>query len=103
MALTKEDLSALSEMMDMKLQPINTRLDNVDARLDKVDARLDNVESRLDTIEFKQDHMAEKLKGIEATMNYNDFHLQQDIKNLHEDVTTIAEILKINGMLPIAK
>lgn len=89
MALTSEDLLAISEMMDKKLQPINDRLDKVD--------------DSLNTLKYNQEHMSEKLKGIEVTMNYNDYHLSHDIKKLHEDVDTIAEILKINDMIPVAK
>ena len=89
MALTSEDLLAISEMMDKKLQPINDRLDKVD--------------DTLNALKYNQEHMSEKLKGIEVTMNYNDYHLSHDIKKLHEDVDTIAEILKINDMIPVAK
>lgn len=89
MALTSEDLLAISEMMDKKLQPINNRLDKVD--------------DTLNTLKFNQEHITEKLKGIEVTMNYNDYHLSHDMKKLQEDVDTIAEILKINDMITYCK
>lgn len=81
-----ELLSAISDMMDKKL-----------------DERLKPVNDALNTLKFNQEHMSEKLKGIEVTMNYNDYHLSHDIKKLQEDVDTIAEILKINNMIPVAK
>lgn len=96
MSLTNDDLLAISEMMDKKLQPINNRLDKIDDRLDKID-------DRLDSLKFSQEHITEKLRGIEVTMNYNDYHLSHDIRKLQEDVDTISEILKINKMIPIAK
>lgn len=96
MSLTNEDLLAISEMMDKKLQPINDRLDAMDKRFDKVD---DN----FNTLKFNQEHITENLKGIEVTMNYNDYHLRHDIRKLQEDADTISEILKINKMIPIAK
>ena len=123
-----ELLSAISDMMDQKLderlKPVNDRLDKIDDRLDKMDDRLDKMDDRLDkmddrlnkmddrldkaddtlnTLKFSQEHITEKLKGIEVTMNYNDYHLSHDIKRLHEDLDTITEILKINNMIPIAK
>ncbi len=79
MSLTNEDLSAISNL----LTPIYDRLDKVD--------------DTLNTLKFNQEHITEKLKGIEVTMNYDDYHLSHDIKKLHEDVDTIAEILKINN------
>lgn len=41
--LDQNDLQAIAQLMDMKLQPINKRLDSVDARLDSIDERLSNV------------------------------------------------------------
>lgn len=40
-----ELLLAMSDMMDQKLQPINSRLDKMDSRLDQMDGRLDKLES----------------------------------------------------------
>lgn len=45
MALTNEDLLALSNMMDQKLQPINNRLDSMDSQLSSLNNRLDKIES----------------------------------------------------------
>ena len=42
--LDQNDLQAIAQLMDMKLQPINKRLDSVDARLDSIDERLSNLE-----------------------------------------------------------
>ncbi len=75
----------------------------MDSRLDNMDNRLDKMDDRLDTLKFNQEHIAEKLKGIEVTMNYNHYHLSHDMKKLQEDVRTITEILKINNMIPVAK
>lgn len=92
MSLTNEDLLAISNL----LKPINDRLDAMDKRFDKIN-------DTLNTLKFNQEYITEKLKGIEVTMNYNDYHLSHDMKKLQEDVDTIAEILKINDMIPIAK
>ena len=79
MALTSEGLSAISETMDKKLQPVH---------------------DALNTLKFSQEHIAEKLKG---TMNYNDYHLSHDIKKLQEDVDAIAQILKMHDRIPAVK
>ncbi len=110
MTLTKEDLSAISEMMKPMFGKMDDRLDKMDERFGKMDGRLDKMDERfgkmddqLDVLKFNQGCMMEKLKGLEVTMNYNDYHLSHDIKKLQEDVSTIAEILKIHDMLPIAQ
>ncbi len=89
MSLTNEDLLAISEMLDKKLQPVNHRLD-----------KLDNT---LNTLKFKQDHLSEKLNGLELTVKYSDHNIRRDIRSLHEDVDTIVEILRIHDMIPLAK
>ena len=35
--MTREDLQAISELMDEKLKPINERLDKMDQRLDTIE------------------------------------------------------------------
>lgn len=44
MALTKEDLQAIAQIMDERIEPINKRLDSIDERLDGIDERLDVIE-----------------------------------------------------------
>ena len=51
MALTKEDLNAVADLMDAKLGKIEGRLGKIEGRLDKIEGRLDKIESRLDRIE----------------------------------------------------
>ena len=72
--LDKEDLQAIAQLMDMKLEPINARLDKVDARLDKVDARLDKVDARLDAMEtdiaeLKEDAAVTR-SGVNTLLNW---------------------------------
>jgi len=59
-----ELLLAISNMMDKKL----------DERLKPINDRLDKADITLNTLKFNQGHITEKLKGIEVTMNYNDYH-----------------------------
>ena len=88
-----ELLSAISDMMDKKL----------DERLKPINDRLDKVEDTLNTMKFKQNHMSEKLDGLELTVKYSDHNIRRDIRSLHEDVDTVVEILRIHDMIPIAK
>ena len=91
-----ELLSKISEMMDQKLDERFSQYDQ------KLDERFLPIYDTLNTLKFKQEHMSDKLKGIEVTMNYNHYHLSHDIKKLQEDVETITEILKKNNMKPIS-
>ena len=55
MALTKEELKALSDLLDEKLDkrlaPIEKKLDKIEGRLDAMEIRLEKVEGRLDRLE----------------------------------------------------
>ncbi len=51
MALTKEDLSAIAQLMDVRFDKVENRLDRVESSIDKVEGRLGRVENRLDRVE----------------------------------------------------
>lgn len=65
MALTKEDIQAISDLMDVKLQPVHSRLDNVDSRLDVMERRFDAMDSRLDTMDCRFDRVESRLDRLE--------------------------------------
>ena len=48
--LTAEDMKALSDLIDKKIDPIYERLDGMDQRLDAMDQRLDNIEDTLEEL-----------------------------------------------------
>ena len=54
MTLTKDDLNAISKMMDDKFVPVNTRLDGMDRRLVSVESGLIKVYDRLTYVEVVQ-------------------------------------------------
>ena len=68
MALTKEDLNAISQLMDEKLKPVNNRLDKMDGRFDKMDGRLDKVEDRLDKMDSRFDKMDSRLDKMDGRL-----------------------------------
>lgn len=89
--------------MSKQLETINKRFDKVEDRLDAMNQRFDKMDDALNTIKFKQNHMSEKLDGLETTVKYIDLNIRRDIKILTINVDTIVEILKIHNMIPIAK
>lgn len=107
MALTKEDLNAISQLMDEKLKPVNNRLDKMDGRFDKMDGRLgkvenrlDKMDNRLDIIELKQDRTAKKLEDLRLDIAISERDIRRDIHELKDATETIIEILKMNELLP---
>lgn len=51
MSLTAEDLQAISDLMDKKLEPVNNRLDRMECRLDNMENKLEHIEERIEVIE----------------------------------------------------
>lgn len=69
MSLTNEDLLALSNMMDQKLQPVYHRLDSMDRRFDNMDSRLDRMDSRLDKIEADVSVLKKELNTVKGKVS----------------------------------
>ena len=82
MALTKEDLSAINEL----LRPINDRLDKMD--------------DRLDIIELKQDRTAKKLEDLRLDVAVAERDIRRDIHELKDEMETVIEVLKMNELIP---
>ena len=75
MALTKEDLSAINEL----LKPIN---------------------DRLDVIELKQDRTAKKLEDLRLDVAIAERDIRRDIHELKDEMETVIEVLKMNELIP---
>lgn len=101
MTLTNDDIMAISDILDHKLEPINQRLDAMDQRLDAMDCRFDRIESRLNVIEFKQDRMAEQLKEIDGRQKLFEVNANKRITRLQDGMDTIVEILRLNHLIPV--
>ncbi len=82
MALTKEDLSAINEL----LKPINDRLDKMD--------------DCLDIIELKQDRTAKKLEDLRLDVAVAERDIRRDIHELKDEMETVIEVLKMNELIP---
>ncbi|HHZ01983.1 MAG TPA: hypothetical protein GX396_03435 [Tissierellia bacterium] len=56
MALTKEDLKAIADLINIKLDEHGKRFDAIDKRLDTIDQKFDDIDKRFDNLrtEFKE-------------------------------------------------
>lgn len=70
MTLTKQDLQAIGQVVDEKLNdpqgPLNIKLDAVQEQLDGIDGRLGRVEGRLDRVENRLEGVENKLDRVDA-------------------------------------
>ena len=90
MALTNEDIKALSDMIDKKL----------DEKLEPINQRLDKMDSRLDLIELKQDRTSKKLDDLQLDVKIAERDIRRDIHTLNDEMETVIEVLKLHEMIP---
>ena len=86
MALTNEDLKAISDLMDQKLEPINQRLDKMDSRLDK--------------LEVWQKKTSEQVAELQVSQKLFELSTNKKLARLQDGMDTVEEILKLNEMIP---
>ena len=99
MSLTKEDLMAISELMDEKLGIMDKRFDGIDRRLDAMDIRIGNVEEGLRVVQFKQDHTNKKLTNLQLDVEIMERNIRKDIRLLKDGLDTVVEVLQQNELL----
>ncbi len=113
MTLTKEDLSAISQLLDVKLkaelQPIKADIRDISPHLEKVDERLDALGQRLDALEQHLEKVDERLDALEQHLEKVDERLdvlEQDLRNVKmhlENVTDRNIQLLSENYVPAAK
>ncbi|WP_411675925.1 hypothetical protein [Caproicibacter sp.] len=64
--LDKNDLQAIAQLMDLKLQPINGQLDSMGKRFDFMGNRLDSMGTRLDSMEKQLGSIDDRLSSVEV-------------------------------------
>jgi len=87
-ALTKEDLQAIGQMMDSKLEPLKTDMLEVKADMQGVKADIQDVKERVTRVELTQGEIKERVTKMEVT--------QEEVR---ERVTRI-ELTQENVILP---
>ena len=91
MALSNEDLQALSDMMS----------DMMDSKLKPIKGRLDKMDQRLDVIELKQDRTVKKLDDLQLDVKLSERDIRRDIHTLRDEMDTVIELLKIHDIIQI--
>ena len=95
MALSNEDLQALSDMMS------NMMSDMMDSKLKPIKGRLDKMDQRLDVIELKQDRTVKKLDDLQLDVKLSERDIRRDIHTLRDEMDTVIELLKIHDIIQI--
>ena len=60
MTLTSEDLLAISNLLDVKLKPIDNRLTNLEIKVDNLETKVDAIDNRLKRLEVHIENVTDK-------------------------------------------
>lgn len=100
MTLTNEDLLALSQMMDTKLQPIENRLVRIEDRLTRVETKMDDLETKVDNLEIKVNNLETKVDNLEIKVN----NLETKVGNLETRVSKLElDVKSFHSELALVK
>ena len=97
MTLTNEDLLAISELLDVKLdsklkaelQPVKDELRDLNVKVDRMEQRLDRVEERLDRVEERLDQVEERLDQ----MDHEIAEMKQNVGKLSHEIAEVKQSL----------
>ena len=103
MTLTNDDLQALANLIDTKLdtkldqrlQPINFELGKMNNRLDTMDRRLDTMDRRLDAMDNRLDTMENRIEKIESeisSIKTSQIEFRNELKEVKYKVSETYEL-----------
>ena len=99
MALTKEDLQALSQLMDVKLDPIKADVSGL--KKDMVEVKSDVSGLKKDMVEVKSDVSSLKKDMVEMKSDVSDLkkdmvEVKSDVSGLKKDILEVKDIVSRN-------
>ena len=69
MTLAHDDLQAIAQLFDQKLNPINERFNIIDIKFDAVDKRFDSIDKRMDSMDKRMDSMDKRMDSMNERMD----------------------------------
>ncbi len=66
MTLTNEDLLAISNLLDIKLKPIDQRLTNLEAEAGNLDNRITNLDNRITNLDNRITNLNNRITNLEV-------------------------------------
>lgn len=95
MALTKEDLLAISQIFSEQIKPLDEKLTKIEERMTALEERVTRLEERMAALEERMTALEERVTVLEGRVS----HLEECVINL-EGRATRMELLMENDMLP---
>jgi len=90
--MNKEDLQAISELLDMKLRPIQSDIKDLKDGQKNTNQRLDRIEKKLDTINEQTTDLTEFRTETGDKLN----NISSDVEDIKETISTVEMITSKN-------
>ena len=104
MSLTREDLQAISDLIDERLdKKLDEQFKPLNDRLNMVDEKVKLMNDRLEILEIKQDITHKKLDDLTLDVKISERSIKKDIKLLKDAQETLITVLEHQNILPVAK
>ena len=79
--LTRDDLQAISELINTAVSAsegrMMARMDKLDARMDKMDARMDKLDSWMDKMDARMDKLDSRMDKLDSRMDKTDSRMDR--------------------------
>ena len=104
----------LTDIISEQIKPVCQRLDKMDERLDGMDKRFETINERLDgmdkrfeklegtvsSIRAQQSRDSRKLSDLQLDVKGSERNIGRDIYHLNDEMDTVIEVLRQQGMIP---
>lgn len=104
----------LTDIISEQIKPVCQRLDKMDERLDGMDKRFETINERLDgmdkrfeklegtvsSIRARQSRDSHKLSDLQLDVKVSERNIRRDIYHLNDEMDTVIEVLRQQGMIP---
>ena len=95
------------ETIDKRFEKIDERLDGMDKlfetineRLDGMDKRFEKLEGTVSSIRAQQSRDSRKLSDLQLDVKVSERNIRRDIYHLNDEMDTVIEVLRQQGMIP---
>ena len=79
MALTNEDLLAISQLLDVKLKPMDRKIDRLDERIGSLEDKVEKLDERIGSLEDKVIILEGRAGGVETRMKKVELLLENHV------------------------
>lgn len=95
-----ETIDKRFEKIDERLDGMDKRFETINERLDGMDKRFEKLEGTVSSIRARQSRDSRKLSDLQLDVKVSERNIRRDIYHLNDEMDTVIEVLRQQGMIP---